>query len=183
MSKLYELPAHVLLALYASGQASPVDCTREVLERIGHLNPLLNAFCFIDEQGAIESARESETRWLAWRKQRETGFGGANAPRALEGVPVSIKDLLDVKGVPTRHGSAIFADNPPAASDDITVARLRAAGAIPLGKTNVPPALADLQSNNPVYGRTHNAVDQSRVAGGSSGGSAYSRQPSSSGSR
>ena len=105
MSKLSEQPAHVLLALYPSGQASPVDCTREVLDRIEKLNPILNAFCFIDEEGAIESARDSETRWLAWRKHREAGFSGGNAPRALEGVPVSIKDLILTKGWPTLRGS------------------------------------------------------------------------------
>jgi len=111
MSKLYELPAHVLLALYASGQASPVDCTREVLERIGHLNPLLNAFCFIDEQGAIESARESETRWLAWRKQRETGFGGANAPTLADGLGVSREHALQMNLIGVEHwedGSVIL---------------------------------------------------------------------------
>jgi aspartyl-tRNA(Asn)/glutamyl-tRNA(Gln) amidotransferase subunit A len=172
MSKLYELPAHVLLALYASGQASPVDCTREVLERIGHLNPLLNAFCFIDEQGAIKSARESETRWLAWRKQRETGFGGANAPRALEGVPVSIKDLILTKGWPTLRGSKTIDPKQDWSVDAPVSARLREAGAVVLGKTTTPEFGCKGETNSPLTGITKNPWHLQKTPGGSSGGAA-----------
>jgi len=70
MTKLAEQPAHVLLSLYESGQASPVETTREMLKRIEQLNPSLNAFCLVDEQKAMASAHESEARWLAWRKHR-----------------------------------------------------------------------------------------------------------------
>lgn len=95
--------------------------------------------------------------------------GGFDAP--LLGVPMTIKESYDVAGLPTTFGleehRAFIAKE-----DAIAVKRLKAAGIVLLGKTNVPPLLADLQSNNPVYGRTRNAVDPSRSAGGSSGGSA-----------
>ena len=72
----------------------------------------------------------------------------------LHGVPVSIKDLVDVKGVPTRHGSAIFADNPPAAADDILVKRLRAAGAIVFGKATTPEFGVKGLTDGPSFGVT-----------------------------
>ena len=96
---------------------------------------------------------------------------GGDKALPLAGVPMTIKESFDVAGLPTTFGFAEHKDF-VAQEDAVAVRRLKAAGAILLGKTNVPPALADLQSNNPVYGRTSNAVDQSRVAGGSSGGSA-----------
>ena len=89
----------------------------------------------------------------------------------LAGVPMTVKESFDVAGLPTTFGFVEHKDF-IAKEDAVAVRRLKKAGAIILGKTNVPPSLADLQSNNPVYGRTNNAVDQSRVAGGSSGGSA-----------
>lgn len=96
---------------------------------------------------------------------------GGDKSLPLAGVPMTVKESFDVAGLPTTFG---FEEHRHfvATDDAVVVRRLKGAGAIILGKTNVPPALADLQSNNPVYGRTNNAVDQSRVAGGSSGGSA-----------
>ena len=94
---------------------------------------------------------------------------GFDAP--LLGVPMTIKESFDVAGLPTTFGFAEHADF-IAQTDAVAVKRLKAAGAIILGKTNVPPALADLQATNLVYGRTNNVVDPTRVAGGSSGGSA-----------
>jgi amidase len=94
---------------------------------------------------------------------------GFDAP--LLGVPMTVKESFDVAGLPTTFGMAPFRDF-RAEEDAVAVRRLKAAGAIVLGKTNVPPMLADVQSNNPVYGRTNNAHDPSRVAGGSSGGAA-----------
>lgn len=89
----------------------------------------------------------------------------------LAGVPMTVKESFDVAGLPTTFG---FVEHRAfvAQEDAVAVRRLKAAGAIILGKTNVPPSLADLQSDNPVYGRTNNAVNPERVAGGSSGGSA-----------
>lgn len=89
----------------------------------------------------------------------------------LFGVPMTVKESFNVAGLPTTFGHTQFADHIAERDSDV-VARLKAAGAIILGKTNVPPDLADLQSDNPVYGRTNNPFDHARVAGGSSGGSA-----------
>ena len=88
----------------------------------------------------------------------------------LHGVPISIKDLVDVQGVPTRHGSAIFADNPPAAADDILVKRLRAAGAIIVGKATSPEFGVKGLTDGPEFGITRNAWNLERTPGGSSGG-------------
>jgi aspartyl-tRNA(Asn)/glutamyl-tRNA(Gln) amidotransferase subunit A len=90
----------------------------------------------------------------------------------LHGVPVSIKDLIDVKGVPTRHGSAIFEDNAPAASDDVLVQRLRAAGAIVIGKSTTPEFGVKGLTDGPSFGITRNPWDLERTPGGSSGGGA-----------
>jgi hypothetical protein len=90
----------------------------------------------------------------------------------LHGVPVSVKDLVDVKGVPTRHGSAIFADNPPAADDDTLVKRLRAAGAIVIGKATTPEFGVKGLTDGPEFGITRNPWNLERTPGGSSGGGA-----------
>jgi amidase len=91
--------------------------------------------------------------------------------RPLFGVPMTVKESFDVAGLPTTFGFEEHRDHRPT-RDAVAVARLKAAGAVILGKTNVPPGLADLQSTNPVYGRTSNPHAHDRVAGGSSGGSA-----------
>ncbi len=91
--------------------------------------------------------------------------------RPLFGVPMTVKESFDVAGLPTTFGFEAHRDH-RARADAVAVARLKAAGAVILGKTNVPPGLADLQSDNPVYGRTNNPHRHDRVAGGSSGGSA-----------
>lgn len=94
---------------------------------------------------------------------------GFDAP--LLGVPMTIKESFNVAGLPTTWG---FEDHRDfvATEDSVVVSRLKDAGAILLGKTNIPVGLADLQSNNPIYGRTNNAIDPARVSGGSSGGAA-----------
>ena len=120
-------PAAQAAALIRARKLSPVEYVDTVLKAAAKANPRLNCFRTIMEEDARRDARAAEEAVMR---------GDSLGP--LHGVPVSIKDLLDVKGVPTRHGSAIFADNPPAASDDITVARLRAAGAIIFAKANSP---------------------------------------------
>lgn len=94
-----------------------------------------------------------------------------NTGKPLLGVPMTVKESFDVAGLPTSWGFAEHADH-IAAEDAVAVRRLKAAGAVVLGKTNVALGLADLQSNNPVYGRTRNPRNLDRVSGGSSGGSA-----------
>ena len=91
---LCALSATELLALYRSKKLSPVDVTRVTLERIDRLNPVLNAFCYLDADAALKSAKQSEQRWLK------------GAPQGLlDGVPASIKDLIVTKGWPTLRGS------------------------------------------------------------------------------
>src|SRR6185437_5998887 len=91
--------------------------------------------------------------------------------RPLLGLPMTVKESNNVAGLPTTWGFEPFKDF-RASDDAVAVARLRAAGAVILGKTNIPPFLADWQSNNPVYGRTRNPYDLARSPGGSSGGAA-----------
>jgi amidase len=92
--------------------------------------------------------------------------------RPLLGVPLTVKECFDVAGLPTTWGLEFARRLPPASDDAVPVARLKAAGAVLLGKTNCAEALADWQTTNPVYGRTLNPLDSSRTPGGSSGGGA-----------
>ena len=144
-------------AAVCSGETTALAECDAAIARIEARNPALNAVVVRDFDRARAAARAFDAA------------GDTALP--LAGVPMTVKESFDVAGLPTTFGFAEHRDF-IAQSDAVAVRRLKAAGAIVLGKTNVPPALADLQSNNPVYGRTSNAVDQSRVAGGSSGGSA-----------
>ena len=160
-SQLAECTASTLLQLYRSGAASPVEATREVLARIERLNPQLLAFCLVDAEAALASARLSEARWQA---------GAATGP--LEGVPVSIKDLILTRGWPTRRGSRTVDAAQPWEVDAPVTARLREAGAVLLGKTSTPEFGCKGETNSPLTGITRNPWDLSRTPGGSSGGSA-----------
>ena len=154
-------PAAQAAALIRARKLSPVEYVDTVLKAAAKANPRLNCFRTIMEEDARRDARTAEEAVMR---------GDRLGP--LHGVPVSIKDLLDVKGVPTRHGSAIFADNPPAASDDITVARLRAAGAIIFAKANSPEFGVKGLTDGPSFGTTRNPWNLERTPGGSSGGGA-----------
>ena len=154
-------PAAQAAALIRARKLSPVEYVDTVLKAAASANPRLNCFRTIMEEDARRDARAAEEAVMR---------GDRLGP--LHGVPVSIKDLLDVKGVPTRHGSAIFADNPPAASDDITVARLRAAGAIVFAKANSPEFGVKGLTDGPSFGTTRNPWNLERTPGGSSGGGA-----------
>jgi amidase len=129
------------------------------LRRIERYDPLVNAVAIRDLERAGEAARAADAA-------RARGDD-----RPLLGLPVTIKDCLDVAGLPTTAGLAERV-NAVAERDAHVVARLRAAGAIIIGKTNVPPNLGDWQANNPIFGRTNNPWDLERSPGGSSGGSA-----------
>src|SRR5436190_20123713 len=137
---------------------------REVLEqhiaRIQQVNPKLNAMC-VDRFDAARTEADA-----ADAKQRA---GEALGP--LHGVPVTIKECIDVSGTPSTFGLASQAGH-RAAADDVHVARLRAAGAIAMAKTNVAQALFFYEADNPVYGRTVNPWNAQRTPGGSSGGEA-----------
>jgi aspartyl-tRNA(Asn)/glutamyl-tRNA(Gln) amidotransferase subunit A len=158
---LADCTAVELLALYRSGQASPVEATRAVLARIDRLNPTLIAFCHVAHEEALAAARESEARW------RRGEPGGA-----LDGVPASIKDLILTRGWPTRRGSRTV---DPAQSWDVdapVTARLREAGAVLLGKTTTPEFGCKGETNSPLTGLSRNPWHTGRTPGGSSGGAA-----------
>jgi aspartyl-tRNA(Asn)/glutamyl-tRNA(Gln) amidotransferase subunit A len=162
---LTQTPAHELLVLYRSGQASPVDVTQAVLQRIERVNPHINAFCLVDEKAALASARASEARWQAHRQQG-TPVG------ELEGVPASIKDLILTRGWPTLRGSRTIDPQQPWEVDAPATASLREAGAVLLGKTTTPEFGCKGETNSPATGITRNPWNLNHTPGGSSGGTA-----------
>jgi aspartyl-tRNA(Asn)/glutamyl-tRNA(Gln) amidotransferase subunit A len=155
------LSAAELLQFYRRKKLSPVEATKAVLERIGKLNPALNAFCFLDEKQALRNARQSEERW---RKGAPQGL--------LDGVPVSIKDLLLTKGWPTLRGSKTVDPKGPWNDDAPVTARLREHGAVLLGKTATPEFGWKGVTDGPLTGITRNPWNPKMTPGGSSGGAA-----------
>jgi amidase len=148
----------LIVALNERGISS-VELTNAAIARIERLDDRINAICVRDFERAVAAASEADTA----RAQ------GSKAP--LLGIPVTIKDSFNVAGMPTTWGIPAFKAFSPS-EDAVAVARLKAAGAVVLGKTNVPFALGDLQSYNDIYGTTNNPWDLTRTPGGSSGGSA-----------
>ena len=132
------------------------------LARIAALDGRFNSFVALDEAGSLAAARESDARLAR------------GAPRSpLEGVPLSIKDSIHVAGLPSTWGSRALADYRPDI-DELPVARLRAAGAIILGKTNVPELTLEGYTSNDLFGVTRNPWNPRLTPGGSSGGAAAS---------
>lgn len=142
---------------------SPVQATQQVLQRIARLNPQLNAFCLVDEEAALTSARLSEQRWQAHR------HNGA-AVCVLEGVPASIKDLILTKGWPTLRGSRTVNLQQNWDVDAPVTARLREAGAVLLGKTTTPEFGCKGETNSLLTGISRNPWNTAHTPGGSSGG-------------
>jgi amidase len=130
------------------------------LARIEAVNPLLNAIVTLDAELGLRAAAAADA-----------ALGRDEAPGALHGLPMAIKDLEDTAGMRTTYGSPIYRDHVPTA-DTLMVARLRRAGAIVVGKTNTPEFGAGSQTFNPVFGATRNPYDRARTSGGSSGGAA-----------
>lgn len=141
-------------------RASAEEVARMCLERIERLEPLLRAFITLTADDAVSSARAAD---------REIGAGRNRGP--LHGVPVALKDLFDTAGVRTTAGSKIFAERVPD-EDATAVTRLRAAGAVLVGKTNLHEWAFGVTTQNPHFGSARNPWDTSRIPGGSSGGSA-----------
>jgi amidase len=141
-------------------EISAVDVVAAHLARIEACNPTLNAIVTLDAAGALRTAQQAD-RDLAAGKE----------PGPLHGLPIAIKDLRETAGMRTTYGSPIYRSHVPSA-DSLLVARLRAAGAIVIGKTNTPEFGAGSQTFNPVFGATRNPYDITRTAGGSSGGAA-----------
>ena len=158
---LADCSAVELLRLYRSGAASPVEATRAVLARIERFNPVVNAFCHVAADAALAAARASEARWA-----RGAPCG------ALDGVPMSIKDLILVEGMPTLRGSRTVDAQQTWELDAPVAARVREAGAVLLGKTSTPEFGCKAETNSPLTGITRNPWDSERTAGGSSGGTA-----------
>ncbi|WP_198370229.1 amidase [Roseomonas rosulenta] len=148
-------------ALIRSRRLSPVEYVDAVLAATARAQPRLNCFVTVAEDQARTDAAEAE---------RAVMKGGSLGP--LHGVPVHVKDLLDVAGMRTTHGSAIHAQARPAAKDDVLVARLRAAGAIIIGKTTTPEFGVKGLTDGPFFGATRNPWNLERTSGGSSGGAA-----------
>jgi aspartyl-tRNA(Asn)/glutamyl-tRNA(Gln) amidotransferase subunit A len=140
-------------------ELSPTEVTEAVLARMDKLNPVLGAFCTPTPQVAREQAKAVEAEIMA---------GSEVGP--LAGVPVGIKDLVYTKGIKTTSGSIIYKDFVPI-EDDVVVERLKAAGAIIIGKTNVPELGYSAASYNLIFPPTRNPWDTDRTAGGSSSGS------------
>ncbi|WP_107473921.1 amidase [Streptomyces sp. TP-A0874] len=161
MTELSDLTATQLLAGYAAGSFSPVEAVRSVLERTERIDPAVNAFVRIDADQALAQAEESERRW---HRGRPAG--------PVDGVPVSVKDILLQRGGPTLRGSLTVSADGPWDEDAPAVARLREAGAVFLGKTTTPEFGWKGVTDSPRHGVTGNPYDPSRTAGGSSGGSA-----------
>lgn len=165
MQAIPHLSAAELLALYRSGQLSPVEATQAILDRIARLNPLVNAYCVVDPDAALADARASEARW---QRHRHEG-----APvGALDGVPTSIKDLILTRGWPTLRGSRTIDPKQLWDTDAPVTARLREAGAVLLGKTTTPEFGCKAETNSPLHGITRNPWKLTCTPGGSSGGAA-----------
>lgn len=160
MIPLTSLPALRMAEMIRRKEVSPGELVRAHLDRATALEPKLNAFATLDADRALAQAREAEDAVTR---------GAPLGP--LHGVPLTIKSSVDVAGLPCACGSALRRDYVPQ-QDAPLVARLREAGAVILGNTNVPEFLMAYETNNALYGKTSNPWDLERTAGGSSGGEA-----------
>jgi aspartyl-tRNA(Asn)/glutamyl-tRNA(Gln) amidotransferase subunit A len=152
--------AQQLTALYARRALSPVEAAQTLFSRLEALQPKLNAFCLVDRDGALAAAGASERRWHD---------GKPLSP--IDGVPATIKDLMLMRGFPTRRGSHLT-ENVPDAEDSPAVARLKEAGAVILGKTTTPEFGWIAVGDSPLTGITRNPWNLDRTPGGSSAGAA-----------
>jgi aspartyl-tRNA(Asn)/glutamyl-tRNA(Gln) amidotransferase subunit A len=156
----HEMTAAELSAAYKTKELSPVEATNALLGRIEALDAQVNCFCLIDRDTTLNQAEASEERWMA---------GTPLSP--LDGVPVGVKDLLVTKGWPTRRGSLTVDPKGPWEDDAPTVARLKEAGAVMLGKTTTPEFGWKGSTDSPLTGITRNPWNKDKTPGGSSGGS------------
>ena len=157
---LTQASAAALGKLYASGDASPVEAVSAILKRVEAINPRINALPFIDVEAAQAAARASEQRWRA---------GTPLSP--LDGVPVSIKELVRAAGWPLTMGS-LLTDKSPAIEDAPVVARLREAGAVLFAQSASPEYGFKGVTDSPLNGITRNPWNRNLTPGGSSGGGA-----------
>jgi aspartyl-tRNA(Asn)/glutamyl-tRNA(Gln) amidotransferase subunit A len=160
MPDIQSLTAAELLALYRRKELSPVEVTRDQLDRIEKFEPAINAFIIVDREGALKAAQASEARW---HKGEPTGLA--------DGIGATVKDNIWLKDFPSRRGS-LTTDPAPMKTDAPAVARLREAGAVILGKTTLPEFGWIGVCHSPLTGITRNPWKLDRTTGGSSGGAA-----------
>ncbi|MDE2375992.1 amidase [Bradyrhizobium sp.] len=141
-------------------EVSPVEVTRAVLARAEALQPKLNCFITLCGDEAMAAAQSAERKMMA-----------GEPLGLLHGIPVTVKDIVNTKGIKTTFGAVPYKDNVPD-QDAVAVARLRAQGAILIGKTTTPEFGSKCLTDSPLFGRTRNAWDATRSSGGSSGGAA-----------
>ncbi|NEZ60306.1 amidase [Adonisia turfae] len=160
MSDLVFLPAHKLAKMIRDGKISAVALLEAHLDQINRYNPRLNAICTLDAEGARKQAQQADD---ALAKGENWG--------PLHGVPMTVKDIFETAGLQTTVGYPPLKDYVPK-QDATVVARLRAAGAVIMGKSNLAELAADFQSTNSLFPRVNNPWNVDYTAGGSSGGSA-----------
>lgn len=158
MSDLWKLSASDLRSRFARRDISPVEVLRACRERLDVVNGDLNAVVATDFEAAERVARASEARWRR-----------GEPLSSLDGVPLTVKDSIPVAGFPATWGSGIYADWRPD-RDETPVLRLREAGAVIFGKTNVPEFTVQGYTSNPLFGPTRNPWNTALTPGGSSGG-------------
>jgi amidase len=159
-SELTWLSTRELAARIAAGEVSAREALADHFARMDSVNPTLNAVVTRDDERAFERAARADALRAAGEQLRP-----------LHGVPMTHKESTDVAGLPTTRGSALLLDNVPE-KDALIIARLRAAGIVTSGKSNVPEFTAGSHTFNRVFGTTLNPFDTTRSAGGSSGGAA-----------
>jgi Asp-tRNA(Asn)/Glu-tRNA(Gln) amidotransferase A subunit family amidase len=158
--ELTKIPATELAERIRARDISPVEAVEAYLRRVEEWNPKLNAIVTHAAEHALEQARETES-----------AITRGEAGGALLGVPLTVKDTIETRGMRSTAGSKVRARHVPHA-DAPSVARLRAAGAVVFGKTNTSEMALEYCADNPVFGRTNNPHDLARTPGGSSGGCA-----------
>ncbi len=158
MTDILSLSATAQSRLLANRAISSEELVRAHLDHIAAVNPALNAAVEVLADSALAAAKQRDAR--------------SEPLSPLDGVPFSIKDSIEVAGTVCSAGTLGYRNNPPSTADATLVARLRAAGAIPIARTNLPDLLFAFESDNLIHGRTNNPYDHTRTSGGSSGGEA-----------
>src|SRR2546430_5244502 len=160
MSDLCFLTAVELAERIRRRDVSVTDVVRAHLAQIERVNPKVNAIVTLTAERALDDAKDKDAR-----------LGRGERPGPLFGLPIAHKDLVPTRGIRTTWGSPIYRDHVPTV-DGLIIERLRAAGAVTVGKTNTPEFGAGSQTFNEVFGRTLNPYDPTKTCGGSSGGAA-----------